>query len=347
MTRTTMRAMAVGAALALTGSLLVACGSDDDAPADDAGTEAPVEEPEAPADEPEVPEDNADDGADDGDAGDDGAEAGDDDGATGVELAGGNITIPIASGWDEDVVVTALWKHVLEENGYTVDTPTLDIGPIFKGVATADYDFFFDTWLPNTHADYWDDFGDDLVDVGVWYENAPLTIAVPEYMDIDSMEDLAGIADELDSTITGIDPGAGLSRVTEEDMMPAYGLDDWSLNLSSTSAMLAALKNATDNEEPIVVTLWKPHWAYGAFPIKDLEDPLGAMGEPDEIHTVASQAFAEADPGLIEVLSNFTISDDQLASLEVLMLQEHEDDPDAGLAAWIAENQDYVDSLIG
>src|SRR5690554_3433376 len=52
---------------------------------------------------------------------------------------------------------------------------------------------------------------------------------------------------------------------------------------SSTPAMLAALDSAVANDEPIVVTLWTPHWAYDAYPIKNLEDPDGAWGEPEEI----------------------------------------------------------------
>src|SRR5699024_8813181 len=151
----------------------------------------------------------------------------------------------------------------------------------------------------------WEQFGDQVADIGIWYDEAPLTIAVPKYMDIDSMADLKSIGDKVNKTIIGIDPGAGLTRVTQDDMMPAYGLDDWTLKPSSTSAMLAALKKATDAQEPIVVTLWRPHWAYGAFPIKDLKDPKGAMGKPDEIHVIGSKDFAEADPGLTAALKNF------------------------------------------
>lgn len=265
--------------------------------------------------------------------------------ATACSSGDKKVTIPIASGWDEDVVVTALWKHVLEKEGYEVDTPTLDIGAIFDGVATGEYDFFFDTWLPNTHKNYWEEYGEKVDDIGVWYANAPLTIAVPEYMDITSMDELPDWADELDSTITGIDPGAGLTEVTQDSMMPAYGLDDWDLKLSSTSAMLVDLQNAIDNEEPIVVTLWKPHWAYGSFPIKDLEDPKGAMGDPDEIHTIGNKDFVKDNSEVVEALKKFTISDDQLATLEVAMLKDHEDDPETGLDEWIKDNQDYVDGL--
>lgn len=258
-----------------------------------------------------------------------------------------NLTIPIASGWDEDVAVSNLFKYLLEQNGYTVELPTLDVAPIFDGVASGEYDIFFDTWLPNTHKDYWAQYQDQVEDLGVWYDEAPLTIAVPDYMDIDSLEDLKAIGDEVDHTITGIDPGAGLSRVTKEDMMPAYGLDDWTLKLSSTAAMLAELKTAIDNKEPIVVTLWRPHWAYSAFPIKDLEDPKGAMGAPDEIHTIASKDFVAANPGLTALLKQFHMDADSLGDLENVVLQEHQDDPQGGVEAWVKANSDFVSQLIG
>ncbi len=258
-----------------------------------------------------------------------------------------DLTIPIASGWDEDVAVSNLFKYLLEQKGYTVDLPTLDVAPIFDGVASGEYDFFFDTWLPNTHKDYWAKYKDKVVDLGVWYDKAPLTIAVPDYMDIDSLADLKSIGDEVDHAITGIDPGAGLSRVTKEDMMPAYGLDDWTLKLSSTAAMLAELKTAIADKKPIVVTLWRPHWAYSAFAIKDLQDPKGAMGAPDEIHTIASNDFVAADPGLTALLKQFHMDADTLGDLENVVLQEHKDDPQAGVKAWVEANPDFVSSLIG
>src|SRR5699024_5890475 len=79
---------------------------------------------------------------------------------------------------------------------------------------------------------------------------------------MESIEDLPDHADELDGQIMGIEPGAGLSMTTEDDVMPHYGLDDdFELKLSSTSAMIGDLENALDNEEEIVVTLWTPFWA--------------------------------------------------------------------------------------
>jgi len=274
------------------------------------------------------------------------SDEGSDGGGGGGDGGDKSVTIGMAAGWDEDIAVSHLWKYVLEEKGYDVTLKELDVAPVFIGVAKGDLDLFFDTWLPVTHEDYWKKYKDQVVDLGVWYDEATLNIAVPEYMDVTTIGDLKGVADQVNGTITGIDPGAGLTRVTKTEAMPAYGLDNYELKTSSTPAMLAALKKATDAEEPIVVTLWHPHWAYSAFPIKDLEDPKGAMGDAEEIHTIASEDFAESNDEVVEAVKNFKMDDETLADLEKVVLQDHKDDMDKGVEVWAEDNQDFVDNMM-
>lgn len=141
-----------------------------------------------------------------------------------AEEGSGSISIAFIP-WDEDIAVTYLWQKVLENKGYDVSVEQLDVAPVFQGIADGNVDLFFDTWLPVTHEDYWSQYGDDIEDLGIWYDNAKLTIAVPDYMDITSLDQLASIGDQIDHEIIGIEPGAGLTRVTKEEMMPGYGLD--------------------------------------------------------------------------------------------------------------------------
>ncbi len=361
MKRMRIRAVAAGAAVALAASLVAACGSDSTAGDNGAEQSTPGTSEEQPSEQPSDTG-SAEEQPSESETGDTGtteeqpseggeSEAGD---AGAVDFSNDTkktITIPIAAGWSEDVAVSHLWKHLLEQEGFTVKLTTLDVGPIFDGIANDQYDVFFDTWLPNTHKKYWKQYGDKVDDINVWYDEAPLTIAVPDYMDIDSMDQLKDIGDKVNKTITGIDAGAGLTDVTKNSMMPAYGLDKagWNLQISSTAAMLAALKKATDNHDPIVVTLWKPHWAYSVFPIKDLKDPKNAMGDPDEIHVIGSPKLADQDPGLIQALKKFHMDDATLADLESVTVQ----DPDMSAqeitdaaAKWASENQDFIDSFM-
>jgi glycine betaine/proline transport system substrate-binding protein len=272
-----------------------------------------------------------------------GADGADGDGAK----AGGDKKVTIGwIPWDEDIAVTHLWKKLLEDKGYEVELTQLDAGPVYAGMASGDIDVFFDGWLPVTHEDYWEKYSNDLEDLGVWYDNAKLTIAVPEYSDLESLEDLPGKAADYKGKIIGIEPGAGLTRVTQESVLPEYGLDDYELVTGSTPAMLAELKRATDANEPIIVTLWRPHWAYANFPIRDLEDPKGTLGETEEIHTFARAGFSEDFPEVAEWFGKWTLNDEELGTLEDFVLnQAGSGNEQEGVEKWLAENPEVGERL--
>jgi len=264
---------------------------------------------------------------------------------SGAAASGKQITIGYVN-WDEDIAVTHLWDRILTDKGYSVTTKQVsDAGPMYVGLAKGDIDTYLAAWLPSTQATYWKKYGDQLTKLKTWYDKAPLTIAVPTYLkDVNSIADLQAHADDFGNTITGIEPGAGETGVVQK-MMPKYGLSGWTLKTSSTAAMLAALKKATDAKQPIVVDLWKPHWAYATFPIKDLADPKGAMGKPDQIQAIGDGSFGSDFPYVTAMLKKFHMSDHQLSTLEQDVLVDHKDDPDEGVDAWLQDNPNFESSL--
>ncbi|SKC35038.1 glycine betaine ABC transporter substrate-binding protein [Okibacterium fritillariae] len=257
-----------------------------------------------------------------------------------------DVTIAVFQGWDEGVAASYLWKAVLEEKGYDVELEDADVAPVYEGLSSGDYDLVLDTWLPQTHKTYMDRYGKDVTDLGAWNDDAKLTIAVNEDAPIDSLEELADNADLFDNRLIGIEPGAGLTEATQEKVIPGYGLEDMEYLTSSTAAMLSELKSRTDAGENVVVTLWTPHWAYDAFPLKDLADPQGTLGDAESIHSVSSKQFGDKFPTLEGWIKNFTMDSDQLYSLENAMFNENSsDDYEPIVAKWIEDNRAYVDSL--
>ncbi|WP_341995288.1 glycine betaine ABC transporter substrate-binding protein [Microbacterium sp. LWH7-1.2] len=258
----------------------------------------------------------------------------------------GHLTIAVFNGWDEGIAASELWRAVLEEKGYTVDLEYADPAAAYTGIAKGDYDLTLDTWLPLTHADFMKTYGDDLVDLGAWNDEAQLTIAVNEDAPIDSLTELAANADVFGDRLVGIEAGSGLVTVTQNDVIPGYGLGGMEFVTSSTPAMLTELQAATDAGRNVAVTLWRPHWAYNAFPLKDLEDPDGLLGDAEGIHTVASTSFADEFPEISDWLEDFRMDNELLYSLEDAMFGQYDgDDYGPVVAEWIADNQEYVDSL--
>lgn len=257
-----------------------------------------------------------------------------------------DVTIAVFNGWDEGIAASELWKAVLTEQGYDVTLEYADPAPVYSGLTTDDYDVTLDTWLPTTHDDYIEQYGDELVDLGAWNEDAKLTIAVNADAPVDSLEELAAKADLFGNRLVGIEPGSGLNRVTEEEVIPAYGLEKMEYLTSSTPAMLSELTAATKNGENIAVTLWRPHWAYDAFPLKDLADPEGALGEAEGIHSFGGKTFVERYPTLAMWLADFEMDSELLFSLENAMFNESgTDDYGPVVEQWIADNRGYVDGL--
>lgn len=273
------------------------------------------------------------------------------DGGTDAEGAAGgdqtDLTIGVFNGWPEGEAVSYLWQAILEEEGYDVSLEYADAGPVFAGVAAGDFDVHLDGWLPLTHADYMDEFGAELIDLGSWNDDAVLTIAVNEDAPITSLEDLADNADTFGNRIVGIEPGAGLTAATQNEVMPTYGLEGMELSTSSTPAMLAELSAAIDSGENIAVTLWRPHWAYDEFAIRDLEDPEGTLGGAEGIHSLARAGFDEDFPQLTAWLQAFEMDSELLFSLENAMFNSGASQGDYPeiVADWIAENQEWVDGL--
>ncbi|GGJ61743.1 glycine betaine ABC transporter substrate-binding protein [Glutamicibacter ardleyensis] len=256
------------------------------------------------------------------------------------------MNIAVFNGWDEGIATSELWKAVLEEKGYEVELINADVAPLFQGLSTGDYDVTTDVWLPVTHASYLEKFGEDIKDLGAWNEESRLTVAVNEDAPIDSLDELAANADKFGNRIVGIEPGAGLTEAMNKSVIPDYGLDDMDFVTSSTSAMLTELETATKNKENIVVTLWEPHWAYSAYPVKNLKDPKGALGDAEGMHTFSRADFANDHAEVAKWMGNFKMDLETLYDLENLLFVENDtDDLQPLVKQWMEDNRDFVDGM--
>jgi len=255
------------------------------------------------------------------------------------------VSISVVAGWDEDVAGSNLWKEILEQKGYKVNMQELDIASTFTGVANGQVNLYLDAWLPTTHKAYWDRFQNQLEVVTSW-QKGKNTLVVPDYVDAKSIADLKGRSGEFQGRIVGIEAGAGEMKAMREMVIPGYGLTDYNLVEGSSPAMLASLDSAIKQKQPIVVTLWQPHWAFSRFPIKVLEDPQTAFGPPDDMQIVATKGWSAANPEVAGWLKNFKITPEQLSSLMLDIQNAGKGKEQETAKAWIAKNQQLVDSWL-
>lgn len=279
--------------------------------------------------------------------------------ATGNQAAGGSqeggedslgtITLGYLPSWTDGLSTAYLLEDQLQKAGYTVKMQELtEAGPLYAGLAQGDVDIYPSAWPELTHKSYMDKYGDKIDDLGAYYEGAKLTIAVPDYVDIDSIDDLKANADRFGGKIYGIEPGAGLTKQTQESMLPGYGLEDtYELVTSSTAAMLTELDSAEAAQRDIVVTSWRPFWANDRYNLKDLEDPKGAMGEAEALHFLATDGFEDEYPEAAKLITGIKLDDEQYASLEDTVVNKYGEGKYAeAIDEWLTENPDAYDTIV-
>ena len=243
--------------------------------------------------------------------------------------------------WACATASTYVVKTVLEDMGYNVRLTSVSAAAMWQSLASGDMDAMTTAWLPETHRDYYESVADDVVDLGPNYLGARLALVVPDYVPINSLQELLDNAEQFDNQIIGIDPGAGLMGLTEDFI--ANNDAELTLIEGSDATMAAALGDAIQREEWIVVTGWAPHWKFARWDLKILDDPNNEFGAEETINTIVRKGLDEDMPEVYAMLDNFSWGDDEIGA--VMELNE-EMSPEESARKWVDENQDIVQTWI-
>lgn len=243
--------------------------------------------------------------------------------------------------WSCATASTNLAKAVIQEKlGYKVQTLPVSAAAMWQAVSTGDADFFTTAWLPTTHGHYFKKVKDKVENLGALLVGTRIGLVVPKYVTINSITEMEKVHDKFDNKIVGIDPGAGLMSKTEK-VIKDYGLKDYKLVESSGAAMTAALGDAIKNKKWIVVTGWTPHWKFGRWELKYLDDPKKVYGGEEEIDIVVRKGLKKDMPKVYAFLNNYKLTP---AELETMMAwnQEKGSDPYKTALKWMKENPKKV-----
>ena len=248
-------------------------------------------------------------------------------------------------GWDENVAVSYLTKALLEDElAYElVEISTQDLDSTYRGVADGELDAFQDVWLPNQE-DLLGEVAGDVERLGPWFLGETRQgVAVPAYMEIESIGQLDGTDAEF---IFGIEPSSAVMREVAGreagGVIPAYGLE-LKLVAGPTAAMLDEVGRLYAFREEFAFLAWSPHWMNQEFDIRYLEDPKDAMGptnDPAEVSTIVSEDLLEEDPVAHAFLDALALTEAQINGLEKAINEE--EDPLAGARRWASENRGVV-----
>ncbi|NLG32969.1 MAG: hypothetical protein GX550_05565, partial [Syntrophomonadaceae bacterium] len=174
------------------------------------------------------------------------------------------------------------------------------------------------------------------------FADAPVGWLVPEYVSIDSIDDLVGNEQIVNGKLVGMEPGCGMMLVTEE-VIKGYGLE-LEVVSGTMSSMMAEVDHAIKHNQPILFLGWRPHTMMIKYDVKVLEDPKGYW-ELDSEYWGIAQGFEEKAPDIYNFCKNFKMSLDDTEEF-LYAYQEDGKDPKELAAQWIKEHRSDIDSWL-
>jgi len=262
--------------------------------------------------------------------------------------------------WSSEIASTNLIKAVIKEKlGYQCIIKRLSVTDQYAAVSNGSQDAIVGSWLPLQNS-YYEKHKDQFVDLGANLEGARTGLVVPvvsstwlqaqdgqhsePYMKIDSIEEIKDHYDEFQGKIIGIETDSGMMTIMQEKLMPAYGLEDFELIPGTEVSMTAELAHAIQKKKWIVVLGWTPHWKFGRWALKFLDDPKNIWGGESKIHTLARKGLKEDMPDVYKFLDNFNWKPDDMERL--LLWNEMGGNPYDNAKRWIRSNPELVKSWL-
>ena len=256
-------------------------------------------------------------------------------------------------GWTDITATTAVTSTVLRALGYEPEVSILSVPVTYTGLANGDIDVFLGNWMPSMEADLAPHRDAGTVEVvRPNLTGAKYTLAVSQSLADAGLKDFADIAkfaDQLDSTIYGIEPGNDGNRlILDMIAQNAFGLGDFELRESSEQAMLAEAKRAERTGEGIVFLGWEPHPMNATIKMAYLTGGDEVFG-PDfggaTVYTNARAGYVEECPNVGKLLQNLEFSLEMENAVMGSILDDGEDPEDAA-EAWLQANPGVLDAWL-
>lgn len=251
-------------------------------------------------------------------------------------------------------LVCAVLRHHLQRQCRLIEA---DAEGMWRLVADGEADVLLSAWLPDTHAEYLDRYGERLEDLGPNLTGTRIGLVIPATgvgrqtnalgarprptLAIDSIPELAAQTAAVDGRIVGIDPGAGIMAAAQRALQ-VYDLGELRLLEGSEREMTSALATAIAANRPIVVTGWEPHWMFGRWSLRFLDDPEGVFGGQGSIHTLVRAGLAAEEPAVYRFLGQFRWEPASMSQLLVWIEQAGARDPYVQALRWMQTHRRQV-----
>ncbi len=278
----------------------------------------------------------------------------------------GELTIAI-NPWTGYVSNAHVIGHVAEtELGCKVDYPEVKEEVGWQGMADGSIDTIVENWGHDDLIKKYIDEQGTVEDAGLTGNDGIIGWYVPpwmveEYPDITNWENLNKYADMFETSESD-----GKGQLLDGD--PSYVTNDEALvkNLDldfkvvvggSEAALIQSFKSAEENKTPLLAYFYEPQWFFNEMDLQRVELPPYEEGcdadpakvdcdyPPYKLNKLISKKFDESGSPAVDLVKNFTISNDD-QNLVSTDIAEKKMDPEEAAKKWVEANPDKVDEWL-
>ena len=286
-------------------------------------------------------------------------------GVSAPATAGGLVNSPV-NDWTGGAVMCEIIHQIIEnEMDYKVKRITMPSGPgRDEGIRSGDLDYGCELWpsYSTTKEKFVTEYGGDgsimkVADAGVIGESS---YYVPRYLvegddalapELKTWEDMNKYVDLFKTLETGDQGrliGCPVSAWNCDDTkrMELLDINYAAVELGSEAAHWAEMQAAFKRKEPFIAYAWEPHWIHAALDLVKVELPehsdekWPATGWAQDVtYNYANPEFAAENPEVIELMTNFRLTNDMQAPL-ILAIDVDGKEMEEVASEWLANNED-------
>ena len=288
--------------------------------------------------------------------------------------------------WTSQIVVTEIFNQIISKQlGYPTERTLLSIQMGWPAMDKGEIDIAAEIWLPGRLPEVQPFLDKGTIELtGELFPGGSGWVIPRFVVEGDSARGIEPMAPDLKSILdlqTVEKGGKGYWKLFENPENPGkgevvYGSPGWNIpdqwmflgydlplweSYQSEAVMMARMIAADKKGEPLLMSIWWPHWIFAAVDLIVLEEPDPfdedlidyqkdpvplKIGHPVySVRKVIRIELKDTAPDVYRLVHNLKMSEVEIGDL-MLRVDEQEEDVAVVAADWISQNQDKIDQWL-
>lgn len=207
----------------------------------------------------------------------------------------------------EHVFQFELLKHLSERDlSITLEPIEVPNTHLFKSIADNTVQGTLAPWMPSMEG-FYQQHSNEVETLGINTPECIMGLAVPSYSPINKISDIGDYLSDFNGIIYSCRRTTYIGSIMP-NLLRDYGLDNIQVEYLDEEAIFSKVTSLYKSKKQFIFTGWKPHYIFGEFQLKILEDNKKLFGIEESMTTFVNKGLKHSQPELYQLMSNLKIN---------------------------------------